>query len=150
MPRVESPPIVRGDGPLGRFEALRLSDAGGLTQFGAIVETLWPGGKSSKAHWHRSEDEMVFMLEGEAILIEGEKEVALCAGEAACFKAGEKMGHHLENRSGTPVRYLVIGTRSDDEVVTYVGDGSTVTTKDGVKTYRNASGAITSTEAVNG
>jgi uncharacterized cupin superfamily protein len=31
----------------GAFERLRYSDAGGLTQFGAHVETLQPGSRSS-------------------------------------------------------------------------------------------------------
>ncbi|MEX0281456.1 MAG: cupin domain-containing protein [Arenibacterium sp.] len=148
MPRVDSVPVYKGDGELGRFEVLRLSDAGELTQFGAVVETLWPGGKSSKAHWHLNEDEMVYMLEGEAILVEGENESRLMAGEAACFKAGVEIGHHLENRTNDPIRYLVIGTRSNDELVTYTRDGSTVATKDGVKTYRDSNGVITSTKLV--
>ncbi len=43
----------------GGFELLRYSDAGGLTQYGAYVETLEPGAKSSERHWHENEDEFL-------------------------------------------------------------------------------------------
>ena len=41
----------------GASERLRYSDAGGLTQFGAHVETLQPGSRFSGRHWHEVEDE---------------------------------------------------------------------------------------------
>jgi uncharacterized cupin superfamily protein len=44
-------------GHYGAHERLRYFDAGGLTQFGAHVETLQPGSRSSERHWHEVEDE---------------------------------------------------------------------------------------------
>lgn len=143
MPKVVNPTIEEGDDELGRFHAIRLSDAGGLTQFGAVLETLWPGGASAKNHWHTSEDEMVLILEGVATLVEGSDVQTLGPGEAATFKAGIATGHHLENRTEAPIRYLVIGTRSDNDMVTYSKTGETVTTRDGEKIYRDARGTIT-------
>ena len=140
MPKVVDPKIDEGADEIGRFRAVRLSDTGGLTQFGAFVETLWPGCASSKSHWHRSEDEMVYVLEGEVTLIEDGKAVPLNPGEAAAFPADVPVGHHLENRSAVPVRYLVIGTRSDDEIVTYPQTGETQTVRDGEKILRDANG----------
>ena len=35
--------------------------AGELTQFGADLVTLIPGGWSSQRHWHSAEDEMIVM-----------------------------------------------------------------------------------------
>ena len=48
----------------------RLGDAGGLTDFGVNITRLPPGGWSSQRHWHSHEDEFVFVLEGELVLIE--------------------------------------------------------------------------------
>lgn len=110
-----------GDGTLGAFEALRFSDSGGLTQFGAAVEILAPGASSSHAHWHAEEDEMIYMLDGEAVLLEGERETPMTPGMAATFAAGVEIGHRLENRSDAPVRYLVIGTRALRDRVHYPG-----------------------------
>lgn len=56
---------------LGAYAARLLSDAGGLTQFGAFVETLPPGSFSSHKHWHEREDEFVFVITGTVTLNEG-------------------------------------------------------------------------------
>lgn len=42
----------------GVTDTSRLSAQGGLTQFGAYVQTLQPGARSSNKHWHECEDEM--------------------------------------------------------------------------------------------
>ena len=105
--------------PCGPYEALLFSDAGGLTQFGAFVEILAPGSRSSIKHWHESEDEMVDMLDGELLLHEGDSITPLRPGEAATFKAGDPAGHCLENAGDGPARVLVIGTRGPGDIVTY-------------------------------
>ena len=112
--------ISDGQGnPCGPFRALLFSDSGGLTQFGAFEEILPPGSSSSVKHWHAGEDEMVYILEGEVTLHEGDNSIVMRPGEAATFKAGDPVGHCLENRGDTEVRYLVIGTRSSGDVVTF-------------------------------
>lgn len=96
-----------------------ISEAGGLTQFGAFVETLQPGSRSSKKHWHSAEDEMVYVLEGEVTLIEGDARTLLRPGDAATFAAGTAVGHFLQNRSERPTRCLVVGTRAVVDTITY-------------------------------
>ncbi|GAA3865809.1 cupin domain-containing protein [Celeribacter arenosi] len=124
MPKF-TPETVRKDShdgvghPCGAFEALLFSDSGGLTQFGAFVETLPPGSSSSIKHWHSSEDEMLYMLSGEVLVHEGGHTFTLQRGEAATFKAGAPLGHFVENVSETSASYLMIGTRSSSDVVTY-------------------------------
>lgn len=111
-----------GDGqgnPCGPYRAILFSDSGGLTQFGAFEEILPPGSSSSVKHWHAGEDEMVYVLQGEVTLHEGNESTVLRPGDAATFKAGAPVGHCLQNCSDTEVRYLVIGTRSSGDVVTY-------------------------------
>lgn len=103
----------------GPARTLWISEAAELAQFGALIEVLEPGSKSSLTHWHRAEDEMIYVLEGEITLIEGETETILRAGDAAAFKAGVPVGHHLHNRSGLPSRCLVVGTRAPVDVITY-------------------------------
>lgn len=98
---------------------LWISEAGGLTQFGAFVEVLQPGSRSSIKHWHSNEDELVYVLEGEVTLLEGDAETVLRPGDAATFRAGVALGHCLENRSPAPTRCLVVGTRAPKDTVTY-------------------------------
>lgn len=102
----------------GRFRK-KLGDAGGLTQFGVNLTRLEPGSASAQRHWHHKEDELVFILSGEAVLIEDEGVTVLKAGDAATFKADVPNGHHLVNRSDTDVICLEIGSRFADEVADY-------------------------------
>ena len=96
-----------------------LSEAGGLTQFGANLEVLSPGGRSALPHWHAEEDEFVYVIEGTVTLTEGDTETVLSPGAAACFRAGDPAGHCLENRGNRDATYLVVGTRSARDRVTY-------------------------------
>ncbi|WP_375596296.1 cupin domain-containing protein [Algihabitans albus] len=96
-----------------------LTPTGTLTQFGAVIETLPPGSRSSIKHWHAEEDEFVLALEGEVTLVEGAEVHILHPGDAATFRAGVPVGHCLENRTTVPCRYLVVGTRAAQEVATY-------------------------------
>ena len=94
----------------------KLGDAAGLDQFGVNLLTLEPGGWSAQRHWHTAEDEFVWVVEGEVVLVTDEGEQILRAGDCAGFKAGVANGHHLINRTDRPVRLLEIGTRTEDGV----------------------------------
>ncbi|WP_417247994.1 cupin domain-containing protein [Celeribacter sp.] len=107
------------DTPCGPYRARLFSDSGGLTQFGAFEETLPPGSSSSIKHWHAIEDEMIYMVAGTVTIEEGTDSYRLSAGEAATFKAGVPKAHRVINTSDAPATYLVIGTRSAGDTVTY-------------------------------
>ena len=92
-----------------------LGDAGGLTQFGVNLTRLPPGAATAQRHWHEAEDELVFVVSGELVLIEEDGETPLGAGEAAAFKAGHADGHHLVNRSAGDAVVLEIGSRAEVE-----------------------------------
>lgn len=100
-----------------------ISEAGGLTQFGAFVETLQPGSRSARRHWHSAEDELVYVLEGEVTLVQEDGETLLGPGDAATFKAGWPDAHCLLNRSSRPTRCLVVGTRAPVDTITYPDEG---------------------------
>ena len=80
--------------------------------------TLPPGGWSSQRHWHSHEDEFVFVLEGELILIEDDSETLLRAGDCAAFAKGTGNGHHMINRSSTTALYLEVGSRQPQDLTT--------------------------------
>jgi len=128
MPRIDpaSVPVRTGTGYPGHLAdivkgrtALRLGDAGGLTQFGVNLVRLVPGAASAHRHWHEAEDEFVWMVEGELVLIEEDGETVMRPGDAAAFKAGTANGHHLVNRSDKDGVFLVVGTRAAHEVCHY-------------------------------
>ncbi len=97
---------------MGRYEAWPLSDAAGVTQFGAYVETLAAGATSSQRHWHENEDEFVYLLEGEIVMVDDHGDHVMRPGDGAAFKAGDPNGHHLQNRTAAPATYLIVGTRA--------------------------------------
>ena len=96
----------------------RLGDAAGLDQFGVNLLRLPAGAWSSQRHWHETEDEFVWVLAGEVVLVEDEGETVLCAGDCAGFKAGVPNGHRIENRSDAEAVLLEVGTRNP------TGDGA--------------------------
>jgi uncharacterized cupin superfamily protein len=114
--------VWKADGPCGPARVHRLSDAGGLTQFGALLEVLPPGSRSSIAHWHAAEDEMVHILSGTVDLHEGDRVTPLNPGDTATFRAGDPVAHALVNSNTAEARYLVIGTRAPVDTITYPHD----------------------------
>jgi uncharacterized cupin superfamily protein len=100
------------DEPCKTRRRVRLGDAAGLTQFGVNLLTLPPGAWSSQRHWHTAEDELIYVLEGEVVLVSNDGEETLRAGDCAGFKAGVADGHQLVNRSAADARVLEIGSRN--------------------------------------
>jgi uncharacterized cupin superfamily protein len=99
----------------------RLGNAVGLDQFGVNLTTLKPGAWSSQRHWHASEDELVYVIEGELVLCEDGGETVLRPGDAAGWKANVPNGHCIVNRSNADVLLLEVGTRAPFERSTYPG-----------------------------
>ena len=119
---IAAAPFVKGarypmpyDEPCAARQRWRLGDAAGLTQFGANLMRLPAGAWSSQRHWHSAEDELVYVLEGEVVLVTDDGEERLGAGDCAGFKAGDANGHHFQNRSDKEAVMLEIGTRSRGE-----------------------------------
>jgi uncharacterized cupin superfamily protein len=126
---VEAAPAIRGarypapyDEPCRERFRRRIGDAAGLTQFGVNLTRLPPGCWSSQRHWHTHEDELVFVVSGEVVLVTDAGEETLRAGDSAGFKAGDADGHHLQNRSAREAIVLEIGGRNPaDDSVYYPG-----------------------------
>jgi uncharacterized cupin superfamily protein len=105
--------------PCAKREKQALGDATGLTQFGVNLVRVPPGVWSSQRHWHAREDEFVYVVEGELVLVTEAGEQVLRPGMAAGFPAGKADGHHLVNRTSRDAVYLEVGTRMDRDDVDY-------------------------------
>jgi uncharacterized cupin superfamily protein len=105
------------------LSTLHISVAGGLTQFGAYVDTLQPEAWSSHRHWHEAEDECIYVLDGTVTLRDDDGMHDLLPGDAAVWPHGCQNGHHLTNRGDTPCRYLIVGSRVAGDVCHYSDDG---------------------------
>lgn len=98
-----------------------LGDLFGLTNFGVNLTTLAPGAMSALLHRHTTQDEFVYVLEGDLVLVTEDGETPMKPGDCAGFaKAGT--AHHLVNRSAAPATYLEIGDRSPGDSASYPQD----------------------------
>ncbi|HTW34021.1 MAG TPA: cupin domain-containing protein [Rhizomicrobium sp.] len=105
--------------PVSNRVRQRLGDAGGLSDFGVNLLRLKPGIWSSQRHWHSHEDEFVFIVSGEVVLVTDKGEEVLRAGDCAAFPKNASDGHHLINRSDRDALVLEVGSNSNDDVCTY-------------------------------
>jgi uncharacterized cupin superfamily protein len=152
MPKINKAAALRGKGtrypaphdiPCRERSWLRLADVANLTQFGVNLVLLPPGVWSSQRHWHMHEDEFVYVIEGEVVLVTDAGEEILHEGDCAGFKAGVRDGHCFQNRSSSDVQLLVVGSRNDQDhgeypdidmvflAARYSGDGGGFRRKDG-------------------
>lgn len=120
----------------------RVGEHFGLTQFGVNAVDLEPGAWSAQRHWHTREDELVYVIAGEIMLVTDEGEQMLTAGMTAGFPAGVGVGHHLVNRSDVIASYIEIGSRSSEDRVFYPDIDLELHPDDtGVKTFRRRDGS---------
>lgn len=96
-------------------EKRTLGDALGLKTIGINLTTLLPGKESSMRHWHSHEEEFVYVLSGEVVLVTDAGEQVLTAGTCAGFPIPADVtkgdGHQLVNRGIVPVVYLEVSNR---------------------------------------
>jgi uncharacterized cupin superfamily protein len=119
---------------------MALGDAADLTQFGVNLTKLEPGAATALRHWHEQEDEFIYVLQGECVLIESDGETVLKAGDCAGWKANISNGHCIVNKSKTDVLLLEVGTRAKAERAHYPDDDLKFERDDGVVRVLHKSG----------
>jgi uncharacterized cupin superfamily protein len=106
---------------MGGREKRPLGDLFGLANFGVNLTRLLPGGESALLHQHSRQDELIYILDGEPILVTDQGETLLSPGMCAGFAAGG-IAHQLVNRTNRDVVYLEIGDRTAGDEGTYPSD----------------------------
>lgn len=121
--------------------SLRLGDLGGLTQFGANIIRLAPGGKSSLRHHHKAEDEFVYMLSGTCTLVDDSGPQEMGPGDCAAFPAGDGNAHHFVNMTTQTTTFLVVGSKAAAEHAVYPDDNMQVHVVDRTATFTRLDGS---------
>ena len=103
-------------------EKRQLGDLFGLSDFGVNLTRLKPGSCSALRHAHTTQDEFIYILEGEPTLVTDRGETALQPGMCAGFPAGTGDAHHLVNRSAGMVVMIEIGSRAAGDSGSYPDD----------------------------
>lgn len=117
-----------------------LGDLFGLKNFGVNRCTLAPGSISALMHRHTAQDEFIYLLSGEAVLVTDEGEIVLTAGMCAGFAAGGR-AHQLENRSSTDVVLLEVGDRAAGDTAVYPCDDLAAISDDGSWRFTHKDGS---------
>ena len=119
----------------------RLGEHAGLRNYGVNMVRVLPGGQSSARHAHSRQDEFVYMLEGELVLVTDAGRETVRAGSCIGFPAGTGDGHHFLNTSSEDALFLVVGDRTADDEVGYPDiDLAWKPGPDGVKAYFHKDG----------
>jgi uncharacterized cupin superfamily protein len=133
---------VRDEPNFGSMTTESFSDTAGISQYGAYLQTLQPGAKSSMRHWHEKEDEFLFVVSGQVTVVENDGPHVLAPGDAACWPAGVQNAHHVLNESSQPCSYLMVGTRLTHDVCHYPDAGKTLYTEGEEWRLEDASGHV--------
>ena len=95
------------------------------------LRTAQPGSASALRHWHVKQDEFIYVISGELVLVTDDGEQLLTAGMCAGFAAGKTNGHHLVNRSAHDAVYLEVGDRTPGDAAAYPDDDLVACAVDG-------------------
>jgi uncharacterized cupin superfamily protein len=123
--------------------ARRLGLHAGLTNYGVNFVRVLPGGQSSARHAHSKQDEFVYVIEGEFILVSDAGREIVKPGDCIGFPAGTGDGHHFLNLTQTDATFLVVGDRAAGDEVTYPDIDLELTVgPDGVRGFRRKDGTL--------
>src|SRR6516164_2443010 len=120
----------------------RLSDHAGLKNYGVNLVRVEPGGQSSARHAHTKQDEFVYIIEGELVLVTDAGRETVGKGTCVAFPAGTRDGHHFLNVTDQDATFLVVGDRTPgDEVIYSDIDLELKAGPDGIKAFRHKDGS---------
>lgn len=97
----------------------RLGDFGGIKNYGVNLIRVVPGGQSSARHAHSKQDEFVYIVEGEFVLVTDTGRETVGPGTCIAFPAGTGDGHQFLNVTDRDAAFLVVGDRTAGDEVTY-------------------------------
>lgn len=91
----------------------RLGTAGGLTRLGVTLVKLPPGAWSSQRHWHRLEDEFLYVVSGEVVVASDAGEERAQPGDCWAWPAGARDGHCVKNVGTTEAVLLAMSNNEE-------------------------------------
>ncbi len=104
----------------------RLGLQTGLDRVGASLWELFPGQAAYPYHFHLTEEEMLFILEGSVSLRTPDGWRELEDGEVVAFPRGEEGGHQLVNDTDDVVRFLSISNWASGPEICFYTDSDKV------------------------
>jgi uncharacterized cupin superfamily protein len=107
------------DPPGYRARMTRFGPSIGAEQLGGSVYELDPGESVCPYHYEHPEEEWLLVLAGRPTLRDPDGEHELAEGDLVCFLEGPDGAHKVTNRTGEPVRILMLSTRAKTAMAVY-------------------------------
>lgn len=102
-----------------RYETDRPATKMGAKKLGFNVSTVPPGQFSCPYHFHHSEEELFLVLEGKAVLRQGDRFRELNKGDLVYFTTGPEGAHQIYNPTKETFKFLAISSMDAMEVAEY-------------------------------
>jgi uncharacterized cupin superfamily protein len=99
--------LPRRDDEGHRFRRLFLGERAGAERTGFAIYELQPGEKAWPYHYELSEEEWLFVVEGELVVRRRDGNATLRRGDVVCFPVGPEGAHQMWNDSDEPVRFMM-------------------------------------------
>src|SRR5712692_1241696 len=97
----------------------RIGAAIGAKKLGYSFFIVPPGKAAFPFHSHSTNEEMIYIFEGEGVLRSGKDEVEVSSGMFIAFPPGPDHPHQLINTSNRDLRYLCVSTMEYPEMAEY-------------------------------
>jgi uncharacterized cupin superfamily protein len=121
--------------PRSELAGAQLSRLAGLTRAGVSLGRIRPGKESFVLHAHRHEEEWLYILQGQAMIIAGDDEHQVGPGDFIAFPT-PSVPHHLRNDGSTELLYLMGGENRDFDIIDFPAQGKiAVKSPDGFQVF---------------
>ena len=104
------------------YKKKSLSQNSGGQKLGCSIYEVPPGKSAFPFHYHCSNEEAVYILEGDAELRFGDESYFVSKGDYLTFPA-EGSAHQLTNRGETILKYMCISTMTEPDIKIYPDSG---------------------------
>jgi uncharacterized cupin superfamily protein len=108
------------DGSAFAAQRQRIGTVIGARKLGYSFFSVPPGKTAFPFHLHHTNEEMIYVFEGEGTLRFGKEESKITAGTFVAFPPGADHPHQLINTSDGPLRYLCVSTMEYPDITEYL------------------------------
>ena len=115
-------PVEELKGPAGSpfgGQRQRVGGAVGAAKLGYSVFSVPPGKAAFPFHTHYTNEEMIYIFEGEGLLRMGAEEARVAPGMFIALPAGEEKPHQLINTGARELKYLCVSTMVYPDITDY-------------------------------
>jgi uncharacterized cupin superfamily protein len=104
--------------PNSQMTGTQLARMAGLQRAGVSIVRIAPGKESFVYHAHHTEEEWIYILSGRGVALIDGREYEMEAGDFVGF-ATPSVAHHMYNRSGEELVYLMGGENHATEIADF-------------------------------